>query len=482
MILPVILAGETEPGLWPVSRDSLPKQFAQLVEGPTLFQQTLKRICDPHLFAPPIVVTTRRCISFARDQLAQAGCTGARIVCEPSGKGDAAAIALALELLGEATRQAVMVLPSGHAINDTFAFRRAAAAASRLAARNACMVALGIPPEHPETRCSYLRTGAPILGEPGILLDAIVEHPSPELAARLVRTPGVFWNSGVFLFDRDVARAEFGTHAPELASLAAAAVSGGNWEDGVFRPDNSVFGNIEPLSFEHAILAKSARAAVTPGDPGWSDLASWKAVWQNAPQDSNRNVLAGRAYCVNTTNSMALSDGPVVGVAGLDDVVVVASRDAVLVASRSEPENVDRLMDEMRAEGVGALFTHVRETCQWGAVENLDRGDRHQVRRVTLNAGESLPARYHHHRGEHWVVVAGLATITLDDHVMMLGAGQQLHIPLGAVHRLENLSHETVELIEIRYGHYIGEDDVVIAGKAAEIAPGRRSVRMARVA
>ena len=479
-IVPLILAGDGEPGLWPVSRDALPKQFAQLVEGPTLFQQTVKRVTDPAVFAAPIVVTTRRCLSLAKDQLSQEGCTQARILCEPSGLGSAASIALALELVG--ANQTVMVIPSGHAIHDNFAFRRAAVAARRLAARNACIVALGIPPEHPETNCGYLRTGAPILGEPGLLLEAIVERPSPELAARLIRTPGVFWNSGIFLFDRDIARAEFEAHAAALLRQAAKASTGGKWDGNVFMPETGSFETNAGLSFEEAVLSKTGRAAVTPGDPGWSDLANWKAVWENAPQDSNRNVVSGRAYCVNTTNSMALTDGPVIGVAGLDDVVVVASRDAVLVTSRTDTQTAGKLIDEMRADGVTEIFNHSRQTRQWGLVENVDLGRNHQVRRVTVNAGESLPAQYHHHRNEHWVVVAGLATVTLDNHVMMLGPCQQIFIPQGAMHRLENLSHEALELIEIRYGHYIGEDDVVLDDSSVDYKAARKHGQLASVA
>ncbi|HSO47422.1 MAG TPA: cupin domain-containing protein [Rhizobiaceae bacterium] len=247
-------------------------------------------------------------------------------------------------------------------------------------------------------------------------------------------------------------------------------------------PETGSFETNAGLSFEEAVLSKTGRAAVTPGDPGWSDLANWKAVWENAPQDSNRNVVSGRAYCVNTTNSMALTDGPVIGVAGLDDVVVVASRDAVLVTSRTDTQTAGKLIDEMRADGVTEIFNHSRQTRQWGLVENVDLGRNHQVRRVTVNAGESLPAQYHHHRNEHWVVVAGLATVTLDNHVMMLGPCQQIFIPQGAMHRLENLSHEALELIEIRYGHYIGEDDVVLDDSSVDYKAARKHGQLASVA
>jgi mannose-1-phosphate guanylyltransferase/mannose-6-phosphate isomerase len=478
---PVILAGGTGARLWPVSRDSLPKQFAAFSDGPSLFQQTLKRVCDRSLFEPPLVIAHRRYAGLVKDQLAQAGCTDARIVFESANRETAASLALAIELAGPA-RTPMLVLPADHAINDNFAFLRSIAGARSLALRNACIVALGIRPAHPETAHGYLRAGAPIHGEPGFLLDVLVESPAPELAATLIRTPGVYRHSGIFIFEPQLVRTEMEIHASDILAHVRRSVVAGKWEDNQFHPDAACFEAAAALTFEQALYSRTGHAAVAPADPGWSDLGSWKAVWENAPQDSNRNVVSGKSYCVNTTNSLVISDGPVVGVAGLEDVVVVASRDAILVTSRSDPRHVGKLVDEMRADGIGAVFTHARENRKWGSIESIDRGESHQVRRITLDAGGCLPLQYHHHRSEHWIVVAGLATVTIDGQVMMMGPCQQLFIAQGSEHKLENLGGETVDLIQVQYGHYLGEDDVVHVEEPARQAFARRADRVTKAA
>ncbi len=474
-IAPIILAGGTGARLWPVSRDSLPKQFAAFCDGPTLFQQTLKRVADRTLFEAPLVIAQRRYVGLVKDQLAQAGCTDARIVCEPANRGTAAALALAVELSGPA-RAPMLVLPADHAINDDFAFLRSIRGARSLSTRNACVVALGIRPAHPETAHGYLRAGAPIHGEPGYLLDALIEAPTLDQAAALIRTPGVYRHSGIFVFEPQLVRTEMEMHASDILAHVRRAIAAGKWEGNQFHPDAACFEAATALSFERALFSRTGHAAVAPADPGWSDLGSWKAVWENAPQDSNRNVVAGKSYCVNTTNSLVVSDGPVVGVAGLDDVVVVASRDAILVTSRSDPRHVGKLVDEMRADGIGAVFTHARENRHWGSFETMDRGESHQVRRISVGSGGCLPLQYHHHRSQHWIIVAGLATVTIDEQVMMMGPCQQLFIPQGSAHKLENLADDAVEIIEIQYGHYLGEDDVVHvdepSGHAFERRPG----------
>jgi mannose-1-phosphate guanylyltransferase / mannose-6-phosphate isomerase len=478
---PVILAGGDGARLWPVSRDSLPKQFAAFYDGPTLFQQTLKRVADRSLFEAPLVIAQRRTLGLVRDQLAQAGCLDARIVCEPANRGTAAALALAVELAGPA-RTPILVLPADHAINDDFAFQRSIGGACSLALRNACIVALGIRPAHPETAHGYLRAGAPIHGEPGYLLDAMVENPTPAQAASLIRTPGVYRHSGIFIFEPQVMRIEMEMHCGDILAHVRRSVATGKWEGSRFHPDAACFEAAAALSFEEAVFSRTGHAAVAPADPGWSDLGSWKAVWENAPQDSNRNVVSGKSYCVNTTNSLVISDGPVVGVAGLEDVVVVASRDAILVTSRSDPRHVGKLVDEMRADGIGAVFTHARENRRWGSFEIMDRGESHQVRRVSVGSGGCLPLQYHHHRSQHWIIVAGLATVTIDDQVMMMGPCQQVFIAQGSAHKLENLGDDTVEIIEVQYGHYLGEDDVVPLPEPAPGGFGRQPAKIVTAA
>ncbi len=459
--IPVILAGGSGTRLWPVSRESLPKQFARIMEGHTLFQQTVLRAKEMRATAAPIVITNKRYLSIVAGQLAEIGCEDARIICEPAGRDTAAAVALACELLLPEKSDAMIVLPSDHAIGDTHTFGRAIASGLHIARRNGCIVTLGIRPAHPETGYGYIRAGAPIHGEPGYLLDSFIEKPNAQTAEELVRTPGVYWNAGIFLFRKDLVRNEFLSLAPVLLDQVRRSVSEGEWKGNCFHPAAAAFEAISPVSFDYAIMEKTAFAAVVPTDPSWSDLGSWKSVWENSAQDASGNVTAGRSYCVNTSNSFAISDGPVIGVAGLDDIVVVANRDAILVTSRSNPQDVKKLVEEMRNDGITAAFAHSGETRPWGRFESLDRGASHQVKRITVNPGGRLSLQYHHHRAEHWVVVSGLATVTVDTQVMLLGPCQQVFIPQGAVHRLENLGDEPIEMIEVQYGHYLGEDDIV---------------------
>lgn len=476
-IVPVILAGGSGSGLWPVSRESLPKQFARLADGPTMFQQTVLRVADKAVFDPPVIVANARHAATIRQQLAQIGCDRAHILCEPEGRDTAAAIALAAGLQIGRPESAILAMPCDHVINDAGAFLRLLPSGLRMARRRASIVAFGIRPTHPEPAYAYLRAGQPVAGESGFMLEEFVEKPGLARSVELVRTPGNYWNSGIFLFDRSVALAEFREHAERTLTLVDASIDSGVWEGNCFHPQADMFCAIEPASFDAAIMQRTARSSILPAEIGWADIGTWKAVWENRERDVNENALSGPVWCIDSRNSLIASDGPAVAVAGLDDVVVVASRDAVLVTSRSNPQDVGRIVETLRAEGVSAATSHDSVSRPWGHFENIEHGEHHRVKHVTVEPGNALSLHYHHHRVEHWILVRGLATVTVENRVMALGPCQQVFIPQGARHRLENLTDEPVEIIEIQYGDYLGDDDVVRVeddyGRIGEAKPAR---------
>jgi len=460
-IIPVILTGGPESRLWPVSRDGLPHEFARIFGGPTLFQQAVLRTADTHHFDAPVVVTEKRHLALVRSQLAEIACEAANILCVPSCRGSAPAVALAATLQLGRPDSALLIMPASQAVADGFAFSRVLQVGLRLARRNACIVTYGVRPTSVETGRGFIRAGDPIFGEGGMLLDAFIERPSQAQIAELVRQPGIYWNAGIYLSDRSVLAGEFREHAPLLMAGVDASVDRGVWDGDCFHPEPDEYEGLEAAGFDAVILERTERAALVPAELGLSDFASWKSVWEQSERDRNDNATSGPVWFANSRNSLAVSDGPVVGVAGLDDVVVVANRDAVLVASRHGAADIDSLVAAMRNDGATGLLDRSGETAAWGKCEVLDKGGDHQVRRLTIHSGGRFDLHYHHHRAEHWVVVSGLATVTIDDRVLTLGPCQQAFVPQGAVHRLENLTSDPLVVIEVQYGAYLGDDDAI---------------------
>lgn len=467
LITPVILAGGAGTRLWPLSREDKPKQFCNLFGGESLYQKTLRRISDTDRFAAPIVLTNKSHRALAETQATVIGVTPAAVVCEPVGRDTGPAIALAAVLAGaEMDDVQLLVLPSDHRIENPERLQMAIESAAGLIERSPSLVTFGITPDHPETGFGYIRAGDLILnadGCHGYEVARFVEKPDRAKAERLIAEGESYWNAGIFLFSGRLLIKELNKHAPEMLKSVRSAIGGGKWHGLCFEPEAKAFGAAPKLSIDYAIMEKTEDCSVFPVAPGWSDMGSWSAVWDQAEgeSDADGNVLRGDVITSGSTNSLIQSDGPLVGVAGLDDVVVVANRDAVLVTSRENPQGVKALVEQMERDGRSEHRKHAGEDRPWGRFDSLDMGDSHQVKRIKVNPGGQLSLQYHHHRAEHWIVVAGTARVTLDDQVMDLNPCEQVFIPQGAVHRLENVTNKPVEIIEVQYGSYLGEDDIV---------------------
>lgn len=474
-IRPVILAGGSGTRLWPVSRESCPKQFCRIAEQPSLFQQTLDRLRRMDKFDAPVVVTNERHAPTVNSQLSGLGITACMVICEPVGRDTTAAILLANELCASNDDHLMMIMPSDHTIEDLPAFSSAVDAAQELAENDKCLITFGVRPSRPETGFGYVKAGEPVINTRGFRIEKFLEKPDRAHAELLIQDAHVYWNAGIFMFERSILAEEARHHAKDVLSGVRESIATGQWRGQSFYPGTAAFSSVPRISFDYSVMEKTRRAAVIPTEPKWSDLGSWGAVWEQGEHDGYGNLVSGNVHYRETENSVAISDGPVIGICGLEDIVVVANRDAVLVTSRKDPQGVKKLVDAIKTRRPNIVESHTGEDRPWGRFDSIDRGDFHQVKKIRVEAGGRLSLQYHHHRAEHWIVVSGTATVTVGDEVKELNPSEQIYIPKGSVHRLENFTAAPVEIIEVQYGDYLGEDDIVrvsdIYGRDPNVQP-----------
>jgi len=457
-IVPVLLAGGAGTRLWPVSRDALPKQFLPLVGKLSTYQQTLQRVADPALFAPPIVITGPQFHFFARRQAQEIG-VPATVVIEPvrrdSGPAIAAATAIAQDRHPDAI---VLALAADHIVLDPEAFH-AACRAGCAAAEAGHIVTFGIRPTEPKTSYGYIRRGEMLM--PGVHRVAqFVEKPDAATAARYV-DEGYLWNSGNFMFRADVLLAELARLQPDMAAATAEAARDAIDDLGFLRLAPEPFMRSPQLSIDYAVMEKTDRAAVVEGTFRWSDIGSWDAILDIAPRDAAGNVLQGEALAVEARNCIVHADGRLAAVLGVEDLVVVATSDAVLVMPRARAQEVKDLVGSLKAANRPEATDHRRVHRPWGYYESIDAGERFQVKRIVVIPGGVLSLQKHHHRAEHWVVVRGTAEVTMGTETRAVHENESIYIPIGTVHRLANHGKIPLELIEVQTGSYLGEDDIV---------------------
>ncbi len=463
-ITPVLLCGGSGTRLWPLSRKSYPKQFADLLGGDTLFQRSAKRLAGPG-FAAPMVVTNADFRFIVTEQLAGVGMDPAAILIEPSGRNTAPAVLAAALWLEKSDPDALMlVAPSDHVVPDAAAFQ-AAVAAGMSAAQAGQLVTFGIRPTHAETGYGYLE----LAEDPGdcdvrpLPLRRFVEKPDAAHAAEMLAAGTYLWNAGIFLFSVRSILAAFETHAPALMAPVRAAVEHGKPDLGFLRLDPESWDGAEDISIDYAVMERAGNLAVVPFDGGWSDLGGWEAVWREGDPDARGVVTHGAATAIDCDSSLLRSEDngqELVGI-GLKDIIAVAMPDAVLVADAKRGQDVKLAVQALTEKGARQATDFPRDHRPWGWFESLVVGDRFQVKRIVVHPGAALSLQSHVHRAEHWIVVEGTARVTIDDEVKMVSENQSVYVPLGSVHRMENPGKVPMVLIEVQTGAYLGEDDII---------------------
>jgi mannose-1-phosphate guanylyltransferase/mannose-1-phosphate guanylyltransferase/mannose-6-phosphate isomerase len=461
-VVPVILSGGTGTRLWPLSRESYPKQFWPLLSERTMLQETAARGTGPG-FAPPVVVCNEAHRFLVAEQLRAARIGGARILLEPVGRNSAPAIAAAALLVAAEDPGAVLwILAADHAIADVAALHAALEEAA-VAARAGRIVTFGMTPTAPETGYGYIEVGAPLTGAPGVSAVArFVEKPDAATAADFVAGGRHLWNSGMFVATAATLIEELRAHAPAVLSAVEAAIAGTVRDLDFHRLAGPAFEAAPSISIDYAVMERTARAAVVPASIGWSDLGSWDALWASAPvRDAAGNVGVGPVEMVESRGCYVRSEGILTAVVGLEDLVVVTTDDAVLVAPRARAQDVKKVVDRLRAAERPEATQHRRVYRPWGHYEGLIQGDRFQVKQIGVRPGQKLSLQKHFHRAEHWVVVNGTAIVHRDGENILLRENESVYLPLGCVHRLENPGKIPLTLIEVQVGSYTGEDDIV---------------------
>lgn len=460
-IVPVILSGGSGTRLWPVSRESFPKQLWPLVSGRTMIQETALRAAGPE-FAPPVVVCNQEHRFLIAEQLREAGIAGARIVLEPVGRNSAPAIAAAAVLIAETNPDDVLWLMAADAsITDAEALRHALAA-SVAAARAGRVVTFGMQPTAPETGYGYIEIGEPLEGLEGVNAVArFLEKPDAATAAGFVAGGRHLWNSGMFVFTARTILEELERHSPEVLTAVRQSVAERTTDLDFIRLGVDAFKASPNISIDYAVAERTSRAAVVPANLGWSDVGSWGALWELGAKDAAGNVALGDVVLEGAENCYVRSDGRLTAVVGLKDAVIVVTEDAVLAMDRARAQDVKKIVDRLKAAGRPEAVAHNRTYRPWGYYESLIQGDRFQVKRIVVTPGRQLSLQSHFHRAEHWVVVNGTARVTRDAETMILRENESVYLPLGCVHRLENPGRIPLTLIEVQSGAYLGEDDIV---------------------
>jgi mannose-1-phosphate guanylyltransferase/mannose-6-phosphate isomerase len=458
LIVPLVMCGGAGTRLWPSSREGRPKQFLPLLGARSTFQDTMLRVSDAAVFARPIVITNTQYRFIVQEQLADIG-IDADILLEPIRRDSGPAIAAGAAFGARRDGNPVMMaLAADHVVADSLAFVAACREAGA-AALDGRIVTFGVKPDRPATEYGYIRPGAKIGG--GVfLVEKFVEKPDAETAQRYI-AEGYLWNSGNFIFRAGDLLGEYSAFEPETVAAAKDAIDAAGSDLGFVTIDPTHFARAKATSIDYAVMEKTKRAAVIPVSYGWSDVGSWHAVWELSEKDDAGNAGQGNAVFVDTQNSFASSEKPLVALFGVHDLVVVASEDAVLIADRKNTAEMKRLVGKLKEVAPAVTVDHIRVHRPWGNYQSLDNGARYQVKRIVVKKGGRLSLQYHHHRAEHWIVVRGTARVTIGDDVKTLHENQSIYIPMGTSHRLENPGMIDLELIEVQTGSYLGEDDIV---------------------
>jgi mannose-1-phosphate guanylyltransferase / mannose-6-phosphate isomerase len=458
MIIPTIMCGGAGTRLWPSSRDSMPKHLLPLFDGLSTFQLTVLRFKDRAGFGKPVIITSADSRFLIGGQLATIGAQ-ADIILEPSRQDSAAAVATgAIHLARQEQNAVCLMLAADHKISDPDAFAAACLKAAD-GARAGLIMTLGIQPTAPATGYGYIRPGAAIAGG-SYRIRSFREKPDAPTASRYI-ADGYLWNSGNFLFSPAVMRQELQKHAPDILAGCEHAYASAVRDADFIRLDAATFKTVRKTSIDFAVMEKTTSAGITPYASGWSDIGTWDALWEASDKDADGNACNGDVTLHGSRNSIVQSDGLLAAVVGVENLVVVANRDAVLVTTRARSGEVKDLVADLRRNKRLEADEHLRMYRPWGWYQRIDIGPGFQVKRIHVVPGGRLSLQKHAHRAEHWVVVRGMAEVTVDTSVSMVRENEAIHLPLGCVHRMVNPGTIALEIIEVQVGSYTGEDDIV---------------------
>ncbi|MGB0834694.1 MAG: mannose-1-phosphate guanylyltransferase/mannose-6-phosphate isomerase [Psychrobium sp.] len=458
MILPVIMAGGNGSRLWPLSRQLFPKQFLRLHGDDTMLQSTVSRLQDIE-HQPPLIICNEEHRFVVAEQLRSAKLNHGQILLEPVGRNTAPAIALAaFNAVNQGQDPLLLVLAADHVIQNTDAFTQAVNQAAKLATQNK-LVTFGITPTHPETGYGYIKAGE--MENNSAAVEQFVEKPDLATAQNYLHSGNYFWNSGMFMFKASIFLDELKQHRPDIYSACQSAMNNTSSDLDFIRIDKTAFELCPDDSIDYAVMEKTAQAMVVPMSADWSDIGSWSALWDIEEKDDNGNVCHGDVLNVDSRNSYINAQDKLVATVGLDNVVIVETKDAILVADKSKVQNVKNVVNELKAQGRSEVSEHREVYRPWGKYDSLDDGNRFKVKRITVKPGARLSTQMHHHRAEHWIVVTGTAKVIKDNEEVFLTENQSTYIPVGSVHSLENPGMVDLELIEVQSGGYLGEDDIV---------------------
>ena len=457
-IFPTIMCGGSGTRLWPLSRALFPKQFLPLVNDTSMLQDTLLRL--PKNSCEPVFICNEEHRFLVAEQVRQLSQQQSTILLEPEGRNTAPAIALAAINALEKDKDALLlVLAADHVIQDVAAFHQAVEQAS-IAAQQGKLVTFGIVPTHAETGYGYIKKGSEQISGTFNVAE-FVEKPNAQVASDYLASGDYLWNSGMFLFKASRYLEELAKHRGDILENCQQAMKEVEQDLDFLRPNKTAFLACASESIDYAVMEKTDSAVVIALDAGWSDVGSYSALWEVCEQNEDKNVLKGDVIAQQTTNSYIHSENKLIATVGVDNLVIIDTPDAVLVANKDKVQEVKKIVEQLKKEQRSEAVIHREVYRPWGKYDSVDSGERFQVKRITVKPGAKLSVQMHHHRAEHWIVVSGTAKVTIDDNIMLLSENQSAYIPIGAVHALENLGKLPLEMIEVQSGSYLGEDDIV---------------------